>query len=303
MANEKQGYNLLMGSTGNTVKALQAQINYLVQHQGLKIGSLLETDGVFGNKTEAAVKLFQESKGLAADGIVGPKTYAALWPEHYGEYVPPKRHKILSPAVHGTKEVLNRANLCVGSPITYQLEAPNGGTDPEANMPCDEHTGTCDCSGFNAWVQGFDRDFYDMLSRTLGGIDKDGKKRGWDGYANTDSKIAEARNEGLVFSIIPLEDARPGDMIVGESFVPAGTAKRKIGHEGTIVWIGNIKRDYLEALHVVHCSPSNVKLNKAESAVWKTSAKLWSAYPKFYILRFNREYAFNRLQELTGHAG
>lgn len=294
MANEKQGYNLLMGSTGNTVKALQAQINYLVQHQGLKIGSLLETDGVFGNKTEAAVKLFQESKGLVADGIVGPKTYAALWPEHYGEYVPPKRHKILSPAVHGTKAVLDRANVTVGLPISYHLEYPNGGTDPEANLPCDEQTRQLDCSGFNAWVQGFDRDFLDGLSKTL---DK------WDGYCNTDSKVKEALDEGLLFSVIPFDQAQPGDMIVGTSFVPDGKTKRKIGHEGTIVWVGNTKRDNLGALHVVHCSPSNVEISGVGSAVWKTNAKLWNVYPKYYILRFNREYAFNRLQEMTGHAG
>lgn len=303
MANEKQGYNLLMGSTGNTVKALQAQINRLVQHNGLVIGSLLETDGVFGNKTERAVKVFQLWKGLKADGIVGPKTYAALWPDLYGEYVPPKRHKILSPAVHGTKEVLHRALAYVGQPVTYHLEAPNGGTDPEASAPYDEQTGQCDCSGFDAWVQGHDRDFYDLLSRTLGGRDKNGKKIGWDGYANTDSKIAEALTEGLVYSVIKLEDAQPGDMIIGKSYKPVDGGKRKIGHEGTITWIGDIKRDYMSAIHVVHCSPSNVKLNKNESAVWKTNAKLWLSYPEWYIIRFNREYAYNRLQELTGHAG
>ena len=35
-------------------------------------------DGIFGPKTEAAVKSFQRGKGLTVDGIVGPRTWAAL---------------------------------------------------------------------------------------------------------------------------------------------------------------------------------------------------------------------------------
>jgi peptidoglycan hydrolase-like protein with peptidoglycan-binding domain len=35
-------------------------------------------DGVFGTLTESAVKTFQYEQGLAADGIVGPLTWAKL---------------------------------------------------------------------------------------------------------------------------------------------------------------------------------------------------------------------------------
>jgi len=38
----------------------------------------LTVDGVFGPKTEAAVKLFQQGSGLTVDGIVGPQTWQAL---------------------------------------------------------------------------------------------------------------------------------------------------------------------------------------------------------------------------------
>jgi len=38
----------------------------------------LEADGRFGSVTQHAVEQFQSSKGLDADGVVGPGTWAAL---------------------------------------------------------------------------------------------------------------------------------------------------------------------------------------------------------------------------------
>jgi len=39
-------------------------------------------DGVFGRKTEAAVRRFQKKNGLRADGLVGEKTQSVLFPDH-----------------------------------------------------------------------------------------------------------------------------------------------------------------------------------------------------------------------------
>lgn len=40
----------------------------------------IEADGIFGVKTEAAVKEWQHQRGIVADGIVGAKTWGAMFP-------------------------------------------------------------------------------------------------------------------------------------------------------------------------------------------------------------------------------
>lgn len=51
-----------------------------VQHLLAQAGHQVEATGAFDAATESTVKKFQESKGLDADGIVGPKTWEALAP-------------------------------------------------------------------------------------------------------------------------------------------------------------------------------------------------------------------------------
>ena len=52
-----------------------SKVNEVKQVQNL-LG--ITADGIFGRKTEAAVKAFQAANGLTADGIVGKQTWAAL---------------------------------------------------------------------------------------------------------------------------------------------------------------------------------------------------------------------------------
>ncbi len=59
------------GSSGDEVEVLQKRL----AAAGFDPGG---ADGAFGPKTEAALKAFQESVGIAADGIAGPVTNAKL---------------------------------------------------------------------------------------------------------------------------------------------------------------------------------------------------------------------------------
>ncbi len=58
------------GHNGHPVQTLQ----YLLRARGHGV----TVDGVFGPRTEAAVKAFQTSHGLVANGVVGAETWAVL---------------------------------------------------------------------------------------------------------------------------------------------------------------------------------------------------------------------------------
>lgn len=49
-----------------------------LQHLLRSRGRTVVADGIFGPKTEGAVRSFQKQKGLSVDGIVGPHTWQAL---------------------------------------------------------------------------------------------------------------------------------------------------------------------------------------------------------------------------------
>lgn len=60
-----------LGATGDAVRQVQSRLR--------DRGWTISVDGVFGPATDKVVRLFQQEKGLGDDGIVGPKTWDALW--------------------------------------------------------------------------------------------------------------------------------------------------------------------------------------------------------------------------------
>ena len=67
-------FTLHQGSNRIEVKLLQWTLN--------DYGQKTEVDGIFGPKTDRNVRQYQKDNGLAVDGIVGVKTWAAIYAEH-----------------------------------------------------------------------------------------------------------------------------------------------------------------------------------------------------------------------------
>ena len=66
--------NLSYGSSGSEVKKLQESLI----NAGYDLGSA-GADGIYGEKTQAAVKQYQQANGLAVDGIAGNNTLGKLY--------------------------------------------------------------------------------------------------------------------------------------------------------------------------------------------------------------------------------
>lgn len=60
-----------IGSTGDEVRQIQKKLKELGYYTG-------SVDGIFGSKTQSAVKAFQKNCGITADGIAGPTTLLYL---------------------------------------------------------------------------------------------------------------------------------------------------------------------------------------------------------------------------------
>ncbi len=148
------GYPTLQnGSSGDAVTALQ---RLLVGH-----GASLDVDGSFGPATKQAVSSFQSSKGLGADGVVGPATWGALVPTlrsgSTGGLVTALQHVLnlrgagiaadgsFGPAtVTAVKQAQSRAGLSqdgVAGPDTWRALVTGGsggggnGSNPETTYP------------------------------------------------------------------------------------------------------------------------------------------------------------------------
>ena len=71
------GYPLRRGTSGPSVVVIQSELNRISQNYPA-IPKIPTVDGIFGSRTEAAVRKFQEVFNLNVDGIVGPATWYAL---------------------------------------------------------------------------------------------------------------------------------------------------------------------------------------------------------------------------------
>ena len=71
------GTPLRRGSTGPNVVVIQTSLNRISQNYPA-IPKIANVDGIFGPRTEASVRAFQEIFGLEQDGIVGRATWYAL---------------------------------------------------------------------------------------------------------------------------------------------------------------------------------------------------------------------------------
>lgn len=71
------GTPLRRGSTGPYVVVVQTSLNRIAQNYPA-IPKLANVDGIYGSRTEASVRRFQQIFGLTADGIVGKATWYEL---------------------------------------------------------------------------------------------------------------------------------------------------------------------------------------------------------------------------------
>ena len=71
------GTPLRRGTSGPSVVVIQVELNRISQNYPA-IPKLATVDGIFGSRTEASVRKFQEVFNLTPDGVVGPATWYAL---------------------------------------------------------------------------------------------------------------------------------------------------------------------------------------------------------------------------------
>ncbi len=77
IASSYPGTPLRVGSTGPNVVTLQVALNRIAQSYPA-IPKIPTADGIFGPRTEATVRAFQNIFNLSPDGIVGPATWYAI---------------------------------------------------------------------------------------------------------------------------------------------------------------------------------------------------------------------------------
>ncbi|HEY9857588.1 MAG TPA: peptidoglycan-binding protein [Stenomitos sp.] len=111
---------LKQGAKGDPVRRLQERLKEL----GFDPGSV---DGDLGPKTVAAIKRFQEQKGLTADGVVGPKTWDQLGIDVKGEVQYPSAPSGGSSDrpinIGGPQPAVSRQGKYIGARIADQFDS------------------------------------------------------------------------------------------------------------------------------------------------------------------------------------
>lgn len=128
--------------SGDDVLAFQSQL----AAEGFEVTPY----GVFDIATDKATRAWQQKHGLAADGIVGPKSWAKYDELRRTDPKPP----ITKLGLMRRDSILSKANFAIRKGTRYKLGA--GGYDPNAPLPHDANR-YCDCTGFVAWALGIDR--------------------------------------------------------------------------------------------------------------------------------------------------
>ncbi len=143
---------LRRGDRGARVFELQRRLEELGYGPG-------PIDGIFGPRTEAAVRAFQRDAGLVADGIVGPRTRAALEAPQCRTTTRPKRRPVRRPvrqAAGGAGEprwmAIARREICTrearaGQPPNARIVEYHQSTSLRAQ---DDRTPWC--AAFVSWV-------------------------------------------------------------------------------------------------------------------------------------------------------
>ena len=120
--------DLKYGMEGYSVTLLQ----YALGRAGMEAG---KPDGIFGRRTAKALQRFQREQGLAADGIAGKLTWAALYPYICGYtlhritagdtlYQLANRYGITVEALRTANPALDSAALPIGATMTVPLRMP-----------------------------------------------------------------------------------------------------------------------------------------------------------------------------------
>src|SRR3954466_371675 len=110
---------LRVGSTGPDVVRVQSALGQV-------------PDGVFGPRTDAAVRVFQGRNGLVVDGIVGPHTWGTLFGPHGASYDPvTPRYQFKIQRASAVEEARVRPALAGKGPVAKIVlrTSPSAGAD------------------------------------------------------------------------------------------------------------------------------------------------------------------------------